>query len=265
MIPASKRVHPWMPGGKKFKAFMAKLYGFGAAIVIIGALFKIEHMPYASEMLIVGLSTEALIFFFSALEPPAHSEPDWSLVHPELRYEGEHTDTATTAVEEFDSLLKDANIDSKTLKNLGDGMRNLGDQASKMSDMADAAGATQEFSDSLVKASNRVDEMANTYEGVSDSLTGLVGSKEAGNSAGQNLERMNTNLGSLNAMYEMQLQQLEANKELYSGMGELVKTLNDSVEDTKAYKEHIASLAQNLASLNTVYGNMLNAMGNKGS
>ena len=254
-----------MPGGKKFKEFMSKLYGFGAAIVIIGALFKIEHMPFASEMLIIGLSTEALIFFFSALEPPAHSEPDWSLVHPELRYEGDHTETATTAVEEFDSLLKEAEIDSKTLKNLGDGMRNLGDQASKMSDMADAAGATQEFSDSLVKASNRVDEMANTYEGVSESLTGLVGTKEAGNAAGQNLERMNTNLGSLNAMYEMQLQQLEANKELYSGMGELVKTLNDSVEDTKAYKEHIAALAQNLASLNTVYGNMLNAMGNKGS
>jgi gliding motility-associated protein GldL len=254
-----------MPGGKKFKEFMSKLYGFGAAIVIIGALFKIEHMPFASEMLIIGLSTEALIFFFSALEPPAHSEPDWSLVYPELRHEGEDTGKATTAVEEFDSLLKEAEIDSKTLKNLGDGMRNLGDQASKMSDMADAAGATQEFSDSLVKASNRVDEMANTYEGVSDSLTGLVGSKEAGNSAGQNLERMNTNLGSLNAMYEMQLQQLEANKELYSGMGELVKTLNDSVEDTKAYKEHIAALAQNLASLNTVYGNMLNAMGNKGS
>ena len=254
-----------MPGGKKFKAFMAKLYGFGAAIVIIGALFKIEHWAYSSQLLIVGLGTEALIFFFSAFEPPAHSEPDWSLVHPELRNEGEDTGTATTAVEEFDSLLKEAEIDSKTLKNLGDGMRNLGDQASKMSEMADAAGATQEFSDSLVKASNRVDEMANTYEGVSDSLTGLVGSKEAGNSAGQNLERMNTNLGSLNAMYEMQLQQLEANKELYSGMGELVKTLNDSVEDTKAYKEHIASLAQNLASLNTVYGNMLNAMGNKAS
>lgn len=254
-----------MPGGKKFKEFMSKLYGFGAAIVIIGALFKIEHMPFASEMLIIGLSTEALIFFFSALEPPAHSEPDWSLVHPELRYEDDEGNNATTAVEEFDSLLKEAEIDSKMLKNLGDGMRNLGDQASKMSSMADAAGATQEFSDSLVKASNRVDEMANTYEGVSDSLTGLVGTKEAGNSAGQNLERMNTNLGSLNAMYEMQLQQLEANKELYSGMGELVKTLNDSVEDTKAYKEHIAALAQNLASLNTVYGNMLNAMGNKAS
>ena len=151
------------------------------------------------------------------------------------------------------------------MKNLGDGMRNLGDQASKMSDMADSAGATQEFSDSLVKASNRVNEMADTYEGVSTSLTGLVGSQDAGNSAGKNLERMNSNLDSLNTMYEMQLSQLEENKELYAGMGELVKTLNDSVEDTKAYKEHIAALAQNLASLNTVYGNMLNAMGgNKG-
>ena len=265
MIPASKRIHPWAPGGKKYNFWMGKLYGIGAAIVILGALFKIEHYPGASYMLMIGLGTEALIFFFSAFVPVAHDEPDWSLVHPELRYDDEETDNATSAVEEFDSLLKEAEIDSKMLKNLGDGMRNLGDQASKMSSMADAAGATQEFSDSLVKASNRVDEMANTYEGVSESLTGLVGTKEAGNSAGQNLERMNTNLGSLNAMYEMQLQQLEANKELYSGMGELVKTLNDSVEDTKAYKEHIAALAENLASLNTVYGNMLNAMGNKAS
>ena len=144
-------------------------------------------------------------------------------------------------------------------------MRNLGDQATKMSDMADAAGATQEFSDSLVKASNRVDEMANTYEGVASSLTGLIGSKESGDAAGQNLQRMNSNLESLNSMYEMQLQQLNENKKLYAGMGELVKTLNDSVEDTRAYKEHIAALAENLASLNTVYGNMLNAMGNKRS
>lgn len=240
---------------------MAKLYGWGASVVILGALFKINHYPYANEMLIVGLGTEALIFFFSAFEPLPHSEPDWSLVYPQLAT-GEDS---KTAVAELDSLLTDANIDSKLLKNLGDGMRNLGDQATKMSDMADAAGATQEFSDSLVKASNRVDEMANTYEGVASSLTGLIGSKESGDAAGQNLERMNSNLESLNSMYEMQLQQLNENKQLYAGMGELVKTLNDSVEDTKAYKEHIAALAENLASLNTVYGNMLNAMGNKRS
>ena len=70
-------------GGKKWKSFMAKLYGFGAAIVIVGAMFKIMHWPGAGPMLVVGLSTEAVIFFFSAFEPP-HEEVDWSLVYPEL-------------------------------------------------------------------------------------------------------------------------------------------------------------------------------------
>ena len=245
------------PGSKGWKNLMSKLYGIGASIVIVGALFKIQHWEGASEMLILGLGTEAVIFFFSAFEPIPHDDPDWTLVYPQLATGPD----AKTAVQQLDNLLEDASIDSKLLKNLGDGMKNLGDQANKMSEMADAAGATQEFSDSLVKASNRVNQMADTYEGVSNSLTGLVGSQDASNNAGDNLQRMNANLDSLNSMYEMQLEQLKENKALFDGMGELVKTLNDSVEDTRAYKEHIAELAQNLATLNTVYGNMLNAMG----
>lgn len=245
------------PGSKGWKNLMSKLYGIGASIVILGALFKIEHWPGASLMLIVGLGTEALIFCFSAFEPIPHDDPDWTLVYPQLA-SGEDS---KTAVQQLDNLLEEANIDSKILKNLGTGMKNLGDQANKMSDMADAAGATQEFSDSLVKASNRVNQMAETYEGVSNSLTGLVGSQDASTNASDNLQRMNSNLDSLNSMYEMQLEQLKENKALFDGMGELIKTLNDSVEDTRAYKEHIAELAQNLATLNTVYGNMLNAMG----
>jgi len=71
------------PGSKAWKKFMAKLYGIGAAVVIIGAMFKIQHWPFASALLVVGLSTEAVIFFFSAFEP-LHEEPDWSLVYPEL-------------------------------------------------------------------------------------------------------------------------------------------------------------------------------------
>ena len=245
------------PGSKGWKNLMSKLYGIGASIVIVGALFKIQHWEGASEMLILGLGTEAVIFFFSAFEPIPHDDPDWTLVYPQLATGPD----AKTAVQQLDNLLEDASIDSKLLKNLGDGMKNLGDQANKMSEMADAAGATQEFSDSLVKASNRVNQMADTYEGVSNSLTGLVGSQDASTNASDNLQRMNTNLDSLNSMYEMQLEQLKENKALFDGMGELVKTLNDSVEDTRAYKEHIAELAQNLATLNTVYGNMLNAMG----
>ena len=69
--------------GKRFKNFMTKLYGLGAAVVIMGALFKILHLPFADLMLIVGLTTEAVIFAISAFEAPA-KEYDWSLVYPEF-------------------------------------------------------------------------------------------------------------------------------------------------------------------------------------
>src|SRR6187399_793265 len=69
--------------GKNFKKFMARLYGWGAAIVIVGALFKIQHWPLSGFFLVLGLGTEAVIFFFSAFEPP-HEDVDWSLVYPEL-------------------------------------------------------------------------------------------------------------------------------------------------------------------------------------
>src|SRR5450755_1167645 len=101
------------PGTKAWKNFMAKLYGIGAAIVIVGAMFKIMHWPGAGPMLVVGLSTEAVIFFFSAFEPP-HEEVDWSLVYPELSgmhgAEGEEPkeleEDKGTVTEQLDNLLE---------------------------------------------------------------------------------------------------------------------------------------------------------------
>ena len=88
---------------------MAKLYGWGAAIVIIGALFKIQHWEGASLMLILGLGTEAFIFFMSAFEKP-HEEPDWSLVYPQLATgEGAENKTPT---QQLDDMLSKANIDT---------------------------------------------------------------------------------------------------------------------------------------------------------
>ena len=245
------------PGSKQWKNFMAKLYGWGAAIVIIGALFKIQHWEGASLMLILGLGTEAFIFFMSAFEKP-HEEPDWSLVYPQLAT-GEGADKTPT--QQLDDMLSKASIDSNMITKLGDGMRHLGEQASKMGEVADASVAAKGYSDSLVKASNRVDELSSTYEEVSEGLTGLVKASAEGASTGAGLAKMNENLNSLNDMYEGQLAQMHQNRELFEGIGELMKNLNDSVEDTKVYKENISELAKNLASLNTVYGKMLNAMG----
>lgn len=255
-------------GSKAWKNFMAKLYGFGAAIVIVGALFKIQHWEGASEMLILGLGTEAIIFAFSAFEKP-HEEPDWTLVYPELAMPKDGAGpppkkNAGTVTEQLDEMLKEANIESELLERLGDGMRHLGEQASKLGEVADAAVATKEYSATLQEASSKVSDLSNTYAQVSESLTGLRDASEIGDTVGAAMQQMSSNLASLNDMYSAQLDQLQQNKELYAGMGELVRNLNDSVEDTKLYKENIAELSKNLASLNTVYANMLNAMGNRG-
>ena len=68
---------------RKYKLFVKYLSGFGASVVIVGALFKIMHWPGCDIMLILGLLTEAGIFAFIALEP-MHEEPDWTRVFPEL-------------------------------------------------------------------------------------------------------------------------------------------------------------------------------------
>lgn len=255
------------PGSKGWKNFMAKLYGLGAAVVIIGALFKIEHFPGASALLIVGLSTEALIFTFSAFEPP-HEEVDWTLVYPELAT-GDKRESAPesssesdlTITSQLDQMLEQAKIEPELLQSLGDGMRSLSTQASKLNDISDASVATQEYSDSLRGASEKVGELTHSYEEASRSLTGLSSNAEAGTAAGEHLQKMNQNLSELNGMYELQLQELAKSRQMYSGISELVENLQDSVEDTKKYKENISELAKNLSSLNTVYNNMLNAMG----
>ena len=247
---------------------MAKLYGIGAAVVIIGAMFKIQHWPFASLLLVVGLSTEAVIFFFSAFEKP-HEDPDWSLVYPELATgdqgeghgEAKRHKPAGSLTEQLDNMLAEAKIEPELIASLGDGMRTLSNQANQLTEITDAAVATQEYTSSLRGAGEKVSELATTYEEASRSLTGLTSGQEYGNAAGEALQRMSGNLASLNNMYELQLQELEKSRQMYSGMSSLIENLHESVEDTRRYKENIAELAKNLESLNTVYSNMLNAMG----
>lgn len=252
------------PGSKSWKKFMAKLYGIGAAVVIIGALFKIQHWPFAGTLLVVGLTTEAVIFFFSAFEP-VHEELDWSLVYPELR-SGEpareslsHGDDESIT-EQLDNMLEEAKIEPELIASLGNGLRSLSSQAEKLNEISDASVATNEYTESLKGASEKVGELSDSYERASEALTGLTEGQAEGASTGEHLKKMSSNLAELNNMYETQLQELQTSSQLYSGITELMKNLNESVEDTKKYKENISELASNLSRLNTVYGNMLSAM-----
>lgn len=265
------------PGSKAWKNFMAKLYGIGAAVVIIGAMFKIQHWPGASAFLVLGLSTEAVIFFFSAFEP-LHEDPDWSLVYPELAMpddqkklvkeenKGKRSSmggggASGSLSAQLDNMLAEAKIEPELIASLGDGMRTFSSNAKNLADTTEAASASSDYASSLRNASGKVSKLADTYEAASETLTGITSHAEEGKAAGVHLQKMTENLSALNNMYELQLSELEKSRVMFGDMTALVKNLADSVEDTKVYKENIAELATNLKQLNNVYSNMLNAMG----
>jgi gliding motility-associated protein GldL len=265
------------PGSKAWKKFMAKLYGIGAAIVIVGAMFKIQHWPGASAMLVGGLSIEAIIFFFSAFEP-IHEEPDWSLVYPELALPDEAkkhfkeenkgkrsgnggNGGGNSLTAQLDNMLSEAKIEPELIASLGDGMRTFSSNAKNLADTTEAAAASTQYASSLRTASDKVSNLADTYAAASETLTGLTSHAEEGKAAGASLQKMSTNLSALNEMYELQLDELKKTRTMFGDMTALVQNLKDSVDDTKQYKENISELSKNLKSLNQVYANMLNAMG----
>jgi gliding motility-associated protein GldL len=210
--------------GKAFKQFMAKLYGFGAAIVIVGALFKIQHWEGAGLMLTVGLLTEAVIFFFSAFEPP-HEEVDWSLVYPELA--GMHEPGADRkrkkagdpVAQELDKLLSEAKIGPELIQSLGTGLRSLSENTAKMAQVSNAAVASDEYAKNVQAASKQVVELTASYQKTTQAMAGMS-----------------------------------------TGVNDMLNNLNSTVEDTRKYRDEVGKLAKNLQSLNTVYGNMLSAM-----
>ena len=156
---------------KGYKNFMSKLYGWGAALVIMGALFKIIHAPGADYMLMAGMGTEALIFFFSAFEP-LHKEYDWALVYPELgETAGGPNPNHGTITQQLDKMLAEAKIGPELIESLASGMRNLSDNARKLSNITDAASATEGYVANLSKAKDAVQSLTSIYEKTADAIS----------------------------------------------------------------------------------------------
>ena len=169
-----------------WKNFMAKLYGIGASIVILGALFKIQHIPGGGLMITAGLLTEAVIFFFSAFEP-LHEELDWTLVYPELAGMtdpdelDEYKDEALASrggitLEKFDDLFKQADIQPETITKLGDGLSGLHKTAARIVDISEASVATQEYLTNVKAAADSVSTLTNNYSQSTNDLALSVSS-----------------------------------------------------------------------------------------
>ena len=206
------------------KKVMNFAYGMGAAVVIVGALFKIQHWPGASFMLITGLLVEAFIFALSAFDP-VDKELDWSLVYPELAGgEGTARDAKRpTAKEEqgmlsqkLDSMLKEAKIDGQLMESLGNSIRNFEGAAKAISPTVDSVASTKKYAEEMTKAASQLE--------------------------------------TLNGLYQVQLQSAERN----------AKINDEVAENNLKLKDQMQSLTSNLSTLNNVYGGMLSAMSNKG-
>jgi gliding motility-associated protein GldL len=283
-----------------WKNFIAKLYGLGASVVIIGALFKIQHWPLAGTMLTIGLLTEAVIFFFSAFEP-LHEEVDWSLVYPELagipedetpelasqggKYHGGISGggggggygggSGAVALAKFDEMLEKAEISPDLFQKLGVGMKKLSETTANMNVMGDVTAASSKYmntinsandslgklSDSYQSTTKLINETGSTYRNMADSLSVI---EVGGKSYQQQLETLNKNLSALNSVYELQRkgadEHIKESDSLYKGIQGIMKDLSESAGDTKKYREQITKLNDNLSALNNVYGNMLAAM-----
>lgn len=275
---------------KAYKNFMSKLYGWGAAVVIFGALFKINHWPGGTIMLIIGMGTEVLIFFMSAFEPP-HKEFDWTLVYPQLAgmvpieegAEGqanglmedqsqEQLAASDPLTQQLNKMLEDANISPDLIDRLGVGMQNLADSAASMNNMATATAATDKFVSNMDTAAEQAGLLYQSMKDAPEAVATLSNIyKETAQSLSsgdvsyvEEMKKMASSLSSINAMYEMQMQnstaQLEATKEVQEKMQSMMSNFADSAEGVLKYKQQVDALTKKVAELNNVYGNMLAAM-----
>jgi len=146
---------------KWYKLMMPKLYGWGAAVVILGALFKIEHLPGASIMLMAGLGIEAIIFFFSAFEKQ-HVEPDWSLVYPELAHMNDPDHKRPS--QQLDDALEKAKIDNELIESLNEGLRSFGESARQLNETVTAAAGISEYNSQIEEGVKNMNALNALYE-----------------------------------------------------------------------------------------------------
>ena len=194
------------------KKMMGFLYGMGAAVVIVGALFKLQHWTGADIMLIVGLLTEAAIFALSAFEPVEH-ELDWSLVYPELAGgEAKAKDKKENPAEaqgllsqKLDNMLKEAKIDGELMASLGNSIKNFEGAAKSISPTVDAMAGQKKYAEEMSTAATQMEALNNLYKLQLDSATrNATANQEIADNAAklkEQMQSMTSNIASLNAVY----------------------------------------------------------------
>ena len=281
-----------------WKTFMAKLYGIGASVVIVGAMAKNQHWSWGGVMITAGLTVEAIIFFFSAFEP-LHEELDWTLVYPELAgmtdpdelddYKDEALAGRGVTLDKFEDLFNQGEIKPETIKKLGDGLNSLSNTAENLSDISAASMATKQYaenvqnaaenvgglvsnySDTTNKVSSAAEALSNSYVQASEAIskggadmassvsTAASSIAQNNQSFGDQLSSMNKNLEALNSAYE---QQLRGTTEHMKGSDQVYKGLEDMMKNLKASVEETEKYKQQMSELSKNLADLNTIYGN---
>lgn len=268
-----------------FKKILAMAYGLGAAIVILGALFKIMHWEGADTMLIVGMGTEVLIFIFSAFEP-TYEEYQWERVYPHLFDESaievfKNEDNSYgggaggfgggaggigggNSLMALDNALSKNTFDNEMLDRLGANLEKLSTNISSMNSVADVASATEGYSEAAKNASLSMVNLQGVFEKSAESAKNLAISTSGTQEYQEQIQLVTKNLTQLNSIYQIELQDANNHiKNLNRFVGNLAEAMS-SLESTKSdalnLKENMNALSKSLSSLNNIYGGMLTAM-----
>ncbi|MDP9041666.1 MAG: gliding motility protein GldL [Bacteroidota bacterium] len=233
----------------------------GAAVVIFGAWQKITHQRLADFFLTAGLLTEALIFIVYAFLPPPGGEMHaLAEALPKLAGAG----SGNPSLQHMDKLMQEADITPTNLARLSDGFKKFGSTVEKISDVSGALAATTDYTNKTKEAVVALDNMKNAYQGATSTLSHFNSAAESTKQFHGQVQVLTKNLGSLNALYELELQDsnnhLKAMNSFYSNLAQASEAMNGSIADAKKTQEQVALLAKNLGNLNHVYGNMLSAM-----
>jgi len=232
---------------------MSRLYGWGASVVMIGALMKLEHFPLSSYFLIAGLGTEAIIFFFSAFEP-LPEDWQWDRVYPELANKNgvkkePRPQSSGTAWQQFDAMLTQNEITPELFARLGNGLRNLSSTTDQMTDISKAHLVTQQYTDNVKKASDNLEHFSQAYAGsakeLENSAAGLTDSytrtaEIVAKTGARLVDQVNQSSDQLANSYQKLLEAIH-------------KDYGQLHENSRSYTDELQKLNKNLSALNTVY------------
>jgi gliding motility-associated protein GldL len=265
--------------GKYLKNFVI---GLGAAIVLIGALAKIQHWPIANFMLPIGMITEAFIFTLLGILPP-HKDYYWERYYPNLD-ENPHVEAYRKGVKfqvpaaplgggaggnlsataSLDKMLEEAQINPANLRRLNENFGRFSTTVEQMKDITEVTAATGAYTTAARETATALGEMKTTFQGATKTMNVFNNASEDAAKFNSQVTVLTQNLGSLNQIYEVELQDannhLKAMNKFYSTLLNASDSMAASAEDAKAAREQIGALARNLTNLNNVYGNMLAAM-----